>query len=202
MRLPNLKIIFATTKCRAIGYNEPVNNSYLPWKVRSDMVRFKKLTTGNIEQGLMNAVVMGRTTWDTLSEKFRPLQGRANFVFSGQEDFICLGATKVSNRQTIIDHATNNPHIDVWITGGSQIYDLFFDYASEIHWTLIDVSLPKDDNLVYLNGFYRLASSQFRVVSTENFVKSDTDQYDSQYIILRGLEKPPTSHFQEPYIGC
>ena len=50
----------------------------LPWKLSSDLSRFKKLTEGDG----FNAVVMGRKTWDSLPERFRPLPERLNIVMS------------------------------------------------------------------------------------------------------------------------
>ena len=50
----------------------------LPWRLSSDLKRFKKLT---VADGF-NAVVMGRKTWDSLPIKFKPLPERLNIVMS------------------------------------------------------------------------------------------------------------------------
>jgi dihydrofolate reductase len=53
--------IAAMTKDRLIGsYNT------LPWYIPEDLQRFKQLTRGN-------TVIMGRKTYDSLPDKFRPL---------------------------------------------------------------------------------------------------------------------------------
>ena len=41
----------------------------LPWRISSDLSRFRRLTEGDG----FNAVVMGRKTWDSLPDSFRPL---------------------------------------------------------------------------------------------------------------------------------
>ena len=50
----------------------------LPWRLASDMARFKRLTEGDG----FNSVIMGRKTWDSLSEGYRPLPERVNIVMS------------------------------------------------------------------------------------------------------------------------
>ena len=45
----------------------------LPWKLPGDMAFFKTLTTTTIDNKKQNAVIMGRKTWESLPEKFRPL---------------------------------------------------------------------------------------------------------------------------------
>ena len=50
----------------------------LPWRLKSDMLRFKSLT----EADGFNAVIMGRKTWDSLPEAYRPLPERVNIVMS------------------------------------------------------------------------------------------------------------------------
>ncbi len=50
----------------------------LPWRLKSDMTRFKTLT----EADGYNAVIMGRKTWDSLPDSFRPLPERVNIVMS------------------------------------------------------------------------------------------------------------------------
>ena len=51
---------------------------HLPWRISSDLSRFKRLTEGD----RFNAVVMGRKTWDSLPNSFRPLPERLNIVMS------------------------------------------------------------------------------------------------------------------------
>lgn len=50
---------------------------------------FNRMTTGNSKdagstsgESRMNVVVMGRKTWDSIPNKFRPLKGRINVVLS------------------------------------------------------------------------------------------------------------------------
>ena len=45
----------------------------VPWHLPEDMAFFRDLTTGH-------PVVMGRRTWDSLPDRFRPLPGRRNIV--------------------------------------------------------------------------------------------------------------------------
>ena len=54
------------------------NGNSLPWKLGSDLKRFKLLT---VADGF-NAVIMGRKTWDSLPDKYRPLPDRLNIVMS------------------------------------------------------------------------------------------------------------------------
>src|SRR5215470_14497383 len=54
----------------------------LPWRLKSDMQRFRRLTMGR-------PVVMGRKTYLSLSRK--PLPGRTNIVVSRDADFFAPG---------------------------------------------------------------------------------------------------------------
>ena len=47
----------------------------IPWRIPEDLARFRALTMGH-------AVVMGRKTWDSLPDRFRPLPGRRNVVLT------------------------------------------------------------------------------------------------------------------------
>lgn len=65
-----ISIIVAMTKDGVIGQDGEV-----PWHIADDMKLFKSLTEGN-------TVIMGKTTWLSIPEKFRPLPGRANIIVS------------------------------------------------------------------------------------------------------------------------
>lgn len=120
-----IKMIYASDKNGVIG-----KDNSLPWHLPSDMKRFKALTLGDY-------VVMGRNTYESLPERFRPLPGRMNVVLS---------------RSTVIDHKdvitlTNLAELsrlqllakdkDIWIIGGAQIYDACIDLVEEIHHTKV-----------------------------------------------------------------
>ncbi|EER18656.1 dihydrofolate reductase, putative, partial [Perkinsus marinus ATCC 50983] len=56
----------------------------LPWKsLPEDMKRFKKITTGgHCNDNVKNVCIMGRKTWESIPERFRPLRDRINVVIS------------------------------------------------------------------------------------------------------------------------
>ena len=54
----------------------------MPWHISGDMRHFKEITCQTNSPSKKNAVVMGRRTWESLPEKFRPLPGRINIVLS------------------------------------------------------------------------------------------------------------------------
>ena len=72
-----MNLIVAYCRNRGIGFQNK-----LPWKLSQDMNRFKNLTIGNGN----NAVVMGKNTWESLPQKYKPLPKRANIVLSTKYD--------------------------------------------------------------------------------------------------------------------
>lgn len=72
-----LSVIVATTPKGGIG-----KDGQLVWKLPGDMAHFKRVTLATSGAGLKNAVVMGRKTWDSIPEQFRPLTDRVNVVLT------------------------------------------------------------------------------------------------------------------------
>jgi dihydrofolate reductase len=105
----------------------------IPWHVPEDMAHFKELTDGH-------TVVMGRLTWESLPDRFRPLPGRRNVVVTRQDDYVADGATVVSD----LDRALTGD--DTWVIGGGQIYALALPAADRCEVTEIDIDLPRDDD--------------------------------------------------------
>ncbi len=60
----------------------------LLWHLPEDMKHFRAVTMGA-------PMIMGRKTWDSLPERFRPLPGRHNIVLTRQHGFEAPGATVV-----------------------------------------------------------------------------------------------------------
>src|SRR5262249_730757 len=61
-------------------------NGQLPWKLPADLKRFKEVTSTHKDPTKLNAVIMGRKTWESLPASFRPLPGRVNMVLSKQAE--------------------------------------------------------------------------------------------------------------------
>ena len=72
-------LIVAHDSSRGIG-----KNGSLPWKLSKEMKYFAAATTA-APSGLQNAVVMGRTTWESIPARFRPLKERINVVLSANK---------------------------------------------------------------------------------------------------------------------
>lgn len=60
----------------------------LPWRLSGEMAYFRRVTNfvpistdGNQS---INAVLMGKNTWNSIPTKFRPLKGRINVVISSK----------------------------------------------------------------------------------------------------------------------
>ncbi len=114
---------------RGMGYQ-----GGLPWKrIREDMVFFQHKTQEVGVEGKMNAVVMGRGTWESLpappsAEALRSLSGRLNIVVSRTlSETYRNGVPEVvfvPNLDTALRYCDKQDHIErVWIIGGSSLYD-------------------------------------------------------------------------------
>ena len=54
----------------------------LPWSLKSDLQHFKRVTLGTKDPGQINAVIMGRKTYESLPAAYKPLPGRINIVLT------------------------------------------------------------------------------------------------------------------------
>ena len=119
----------------------------LPWRLKSDMIRFKDLT----EADGYNAVIMGRKTWDSLPNSFQPLPERVNIVMSRDIGWSHDEAEVALYHGRAIEIAYAEACDECWVIGGAQIYEMFIDRVDEIHVTTVhtsgsgDVKFPEWD---------------------------------------------------------
>ena len=125
-----LHMIYARSRNGVIG-----KQGQLPWHLPEDLAHFKRTTLGQ-------PVVMGRVTWESLPEKFRPLPGRSNVVVSRQTSFSAPGAQVVSSLEaaTVLFPPTEI----IWLIGGAQLYAQGLSIASQIVVTEIDADYEGD----------------------------------------------------------
>ena len=133
-----LHLIYARSRNNVIGVNGD-----LPWHLPEDLAHFKRTTLGQ-------PVIMGRITWQSIPEKFRPLPGRTNVVVSRQSDFSATGAQLVGSLQAALDLFP--PNEAVWLIGGAQLYAQAMPLAQQLVITEIDADYEGDAFAPVLNA--------------------------------------------------
>ena len=88
-----LSLIAAVARNRAIG-----KDNRLLWHLPEDMRHFREITRGK-------PLIMGRKTWESLPEKFRPLPGRLNVVVSRDPLYPATGAILASSLEAALQQA-------------------------------------------------------------------------------------------------
>lgn len=108
----------------------------LPWHLPADLRRFKELTWGH-------PVVMGRTTWDSLPARVRPLPGRTNIVVSRDPDFAPAGVTVARSLEEAlgVGAASGAP---VFVIGGAAVYAQALEHATRIYLTRLQLEVAGD----------------------------------------------------------
>jgi len=76
-----LTLVVAATVANGIGHS-----GGLPWRLPGEMAYFAKVTSGAPSRA-MNAIVMGRKTWESIPQKYRPLKNRLNIVVTRQAEY-------------------------------------------------------------------------------------------------------------------
>ena len=120
----SIKLICAISKNNVIG-----NENKLPWNISEDLKRFKELTSNNW-------IVMGRKTFDSIG---RPLPNRKNIVLSENKN-LKIDSVEVFNtpEDVIESYKNNSDQKDLFIIGGTYIYELFLQYCEYLFITYVD----------------------------------------------------------------
>ena len=99
------------------------------------MRRFRELTMGH-------AVVMGRKTWDSLPDRFRPLPGRRNIVVTRNDLWRGDGAERAGSLEDAL--ALLEDADRVFVIGGGELYAAALPLADELLLTEIDLEMEGD----------------------------------------------------------
>jgi dihydrofolate reductase len=123
-------LIAAVPRNGAIG-----KNNGLLWREPEDQKHFRRVTMGC-------PVIMGRKTWDSLPERFRPLPGRRNVVITRNAAWQAAGAEAASSLDAALALLAEAPK--AFVIGGAELYALALPRAHELVLTEIDADLDGD----------------------------------------------------------
>jgi dihydrofolate reductase len=165
------------------------NQNRLPWRLQSDLKRFKEITYGH-------PIIMGKKTHLSVG---RPLPGRANIVLSRaadqsiENDFWQKADTSLvwaGNLQSALYFADviaiSRELNDIFVIGGSQMYTMFDRLFNKIYLTevLTEKEIPGDAKFDF-----RIDKRQWGILSDQNIPAGPQDQYPSRYQIFERKRK-------------
>ena len=115
------------TLVAAIASNNVIGKeNSLPWNIPEDLKRFKQMTSGH-------TILMGRKTFDSIG---RPLPNRQNIVMTKNENFEQEGIKVINDFDEALE-LIKESNEDVFVIGGSKIYELFEPVANSLAITRI-----------------------------------------------------------------
>jgi dihydrofolate reductase len=123
-----MEIVVAVSENDVIG-----RRNQLPWRLSSDLRRFKALTLGK-------PILMGRKTHESIG---RALPGRRNLVLSRSSGFAPADCNVVASLDAAIEAAGADQ--ELMVIGGAEIYRLCMPAVSRIHLTLVHTRIADGD---------------------------------------------------------
>ena len=115
------------TLVAAIASNNVIGKeNSLPWNIPEDLKRFKQMTSGH-------TILMGRKTFDSIG---RPLPNRQNIVMTKDKNFEQEGIKVINDFEEALE-LIKESNEDVFVIGGSKIYELFEPVANSLAITRI-----------------------------------------------------------------
>jgi len=184
VRLPSISFIVA----RSYPGNVIGRKNKLPWHIKSDLKRFRRITTGH-------AIIMGRSTFESIGHA---LPNRTNIVVSR--------SSKLSNQPTLSSddetqlfwassladalYAADITSIcrgqdELFVIGGEAMYSLFDEFVQRVYLTEVFENFPGD-------AFFekRFVLREWKVVQEQDYPKNYVgDDYPHRFSILQKRDR-------------
>lgn len=162
-----VSIIVAVAENGAIG-----KNNDLLWHLPNDLKFFKTVTLGH-------PVIMGRKSYLSIPEKYRPLPGRPNLVVSRDKGFKEEGIRVHQSIESAIESAKELDKQEIFIIGGGQIYKhaISHDLCDRVYFTSVKASFEGD---VF---FPELDLNKWRETSRVKHNRDEKHAYDYDFVV-------------------
>ena len=144
----------------------------IPWRMKSDMQRFKALTIGK-------PVIMGRKTFESLR---RPLSNRTNIVITRDADYRAAGAIVTTSAADAgaVAHgdALRRSAAEIAVIGGAEIYRQWLDRADRLEITEVHARPDGDTH-------FDIDKAQWDETSRVRHPAGPDDSADYSYVTYR-----------------
>ena len=172
MPQPVISLVVARGRNGVIG-----RDGDLPWRLRSDLQRFKAITIGK-------PCLMGRKTWESLP--LRPLPGRLNLVLTRDQSYEAEGMAKGALVCATLDEAieiaretAEEDNVDeICVIGGTALFEAALPRARRLYVTEVDAA-PEGDA-----RFPDFDPADWTEVSTEPHEAGEKDDHAFTFRVL------------------
>lgn len=131
----------------------------LIWHIPSDLKYFKKITSEVSDTNKKNALIMWRTTWESIPEKYRPLPWRLNCVLSSREMNLPIEVLKFSEFNFCLWALSKIDEVkNIFVIWWAQLYNSVADseYLDTIYFTKVFWDFSCD---VFIEKIWKLIES-------------------------------------------
>lgn len=151
----------------------------LAWRLPKDMKHFQKITTQTVDPEKCNAVIMGRKTWESIPQKYRPLPGRVNCILSRKAQTDITGAVVYRDFGLCLEELSQQENIEnIFVIGWAQIYNSLLSHEAleKIYLTQVESDFRCD---VFFDGIP--TDFQLKTISSAQ-QEWDIEYYFTEYI--------------------
>ena len=163
-----ISFVVAVTRNNVIG-----RDGGLPWRLSTDLRRFKALTVGK-------PVVMGRVCYDSIG---RPLPGRPNIVITRNADFAPEGIVVAHSPDEGLAAAEREAGRlgvgEICVIGGGVIYRELLDRATLLHVTHVEADIEGD------TFFPAIDPAIWDAGPAEHVPTGEKDDYATRFVTYR-----------------
>ena len=157
-----LSMIAALSTNNVIGRNNEV-----PWRLSTDLKRFKALTMGH-------HLIMGRKTYESVG---RPLPGRINVVITRQPDYAPEDIVVVHSLEEAVRVAAKAGDREAFIAGGAEIYAQSMHRADRMYLTRVHADVEGD---TWFPDFDDV--SEWRLTDSEHFDADEKNEFPFSFL--------------------
>lgn len=162
-----MNLIVAADKNWGIG-----NKGQLLVRIPNDQKMFRQETIGKV-------VVLGRKTLETFPQQ-RPLEKRTNIILSKDRNYKVKDAIVVHSIEELLEELKQYNTEDVYIIGGTSIYEQMLPYCDTAHVTKIDYEYQADAHFPNLD-----VDDEWEIVASSE----EQTYFDVEYYFLKYKRK-------------